>query len=1695
MDRDRQSKLNHAAEKKYAKSSNVNDGVLDNLSNIISTLVDEGDCKDFRPLIVFSQKGFLSQVVQVWSYYAQVNNHPKFSKATTLLETVLRQLNSDPNIQEYGSSLILLILTGNIKVLYRGVNTMRPSIANPILRLMRQMISFNNGQHVEAFVANFDLSLPGLVRILAASKTDAAIVREDSSRSPKSTIRDTFLNFWLELISQSSPLLRKQVISTNSKIMGAWFKVMDKIDTSEMIGHTLDVFTNLILRESSYKRTTKCQILNELAVSKIHTFYYSADRNLVQKVNDFFLAYGSNPESSVTFPDDAVWFKNSPISGTHRGAEISIHQRDFKIYNKLLFNVLKIFKPWEDDTQLNTVIKILDNVPELVAPYAAFLASLGAHDPKMTSYWFGCTALLGRIMRLRIPSLVEKVETDMPPHTPLVLESIMPSSLSKSALTKSLQHERLIIRQLACQLLIFAFQKLQSVLDLYDRKGWTSAKASVRNAFYLSLPDLSILSSAMNQSYESHKKNKILQLSISTILRHYSTIFPNFFTVRLPSANIFFDIMQSNNISGMDLAILENFLTFQELNGLQTKWWTRSNRELSLFTSLLKVARGSSNSLAERLCQLLDDMFRGTVAFNSKLLCSPHRALIHSIQSIPSISETEILKIWRIIDESIQHVMRVPYKYVDMSANYDCLSPFILALLEQCKYANTDKNFDISQKWVSFYLRTMIICGESEEGIVNAANCYLSDACQEYIKRYLGDSSAIEESAEEEQFRDSIIQNSFCDLVILEKYPHLKKITRYPVSKLDAAGLLFRIRKLAKDLAVEYDGYFKSTSRALISMLADYADADRSFTFLSSSVLMSFLRLITEPSSSEAMKLKNRYVIRLMLQACQEVRSNYSELKSTIYDWLQSKDEMLQETYSNEENVLFMSAALSFLGSDDCAKILLHKKQLSFISTQLLAKVILESNNSCIPFSIIMLLVKEASPESHRIASQFIAQKRVKDLRAGELLQEILSDDLYSGVTQAFISSDYFSADQISACLQSVRGEQNTLLVALALHQFRQEEIREYVTKVLRSSRSLIGSDNSSVSQLALELVYQCPDSFSANEKKQLVEYVTNEYKDKYCAAVVKCVVTMSDFEEKDVVKWLNKLVLYITKCFSTAAMVDSQLLGTLDELKKLKDTVWQSVNKNILNSHQEVILSGSLVNQEKVLEYALRVLLAVGPGSTWNERLMQCLVNNESKKLTNNENENYVPFLTASILYILYLGDRERNSNAAIQEALLSCYEGTISAKDRLILKTLELIEAQTSHSWTNLIYDWELIDDTEEDVNQGYVELIAKRKEGLIITLKRQTIAKSATNYKFDRPRVPSLEGSKSNLSWKVMVSFYQSVEKDKPTSSFYDLYDPLFLLLLSGQNEELVKSSKSESGGLEYKFDVKAFLTSNIFQVVICSLGDETEVQSIALTLIEGMLSTLQKDDYLKDMRIFKILLSKIVYTFMKSKTAGNEYTNSIAPCVWFAISQLATELAQPTSQLHDKAVRWVLSRPLVRPIDLPLYQELFHSKEIGNTDQNIYYKQLGWVLNILQLGLKTEQDVELMKRIGVLEWLSNLLSMPYINGRMRSAVSAIFYACQRLGNSGSSLVTRAASIATFELQKVSLERKVNSAELEVMKNPKNSRHLQKFLSLQQQNLNCLEILSSHAILAGSNKRLREWTENDAYNIEKRVKLPKG
>ena len=194
----------------------------------------------------------------------------------------------------------------------------------------------------------------------------------------------------------------------------------------------------------------------------------------------------------------------------------------------------------------------------------------------------------------------------------------------------------ILIKQLGCQLLIFAFQKLIDVLSLYDRKGWNSSKSSINTFFFNNIPNLNIIISTLNEVYSNHQDNKKIILSLTMILRYYSQCFPNFFSVTLPSKNIYQDIMNKEIFNGIDLTILDNFLQFQEFNSTQTKWWNSTRGESSLFVSLLKLASAPNTTAitSVKVTNLLQNLLNGSVIFRGNLLVSPMETLISGLKVV-----------------------------------------------------------------------------------------------------------------------------------------------------------------------------------------------------------------------------------------------------------------------------------------------------------------------------------------------------------------------------------------------------------------------------------------------------------------------------------------------------------------------------------------------------------------------------------------------------------------------------------------------------------------------------------------------------------------------------------------------------------------------------------------------------------------------------------------------------------------------------------------------------------------------------------------------------------------------------------------------------------------------------------------------------------------------------------------------------
>lgn len=1690
---------------KFTDASTFDNGVFDSLQQIISSIdiTDEGASNDFQSIIEFFQKGFASQATQAWSYYAQVNNHHMFTDTSIKLTRTLKILNFDPSLHEYGSTLIGDILSKYAKVLYRGLNNLRPSITNPIIRLMKEIVSFHQGQHVDDFLSFFDLSLSSLPKILTPSKAELADV-ELAQNNSHFSMRFNFIKFWLALIENATPLLRKDILVENHKIMSTWVKHMNKVDTTELMEQTITVFMEKILQEKSFKKITKCKILNELVVSKIHGFYYSSSKNLVKQVDNFFQTYATDPQYSVAFSDDKLWFAESVfsvnLSGSSTGAPVQVNQKQFKLHNKLLFTMLTNFKPWEDDVQSNTVLKVLEHVPELIPPYCNFLASHGTHDPKMTSYWFGSTLLLGRIMKLPIPDGMFSVQTDLLPSITLVMDNILPSPITKNALTKSLQHEVPLIKQLGCQMLVFSFQKLETVLEMYSQKGWDSEKATLTNNFHALIPDLAIVTSILNEVYSKQRDNKLLSLSLTIILRYYSKFFPNFFNVALPSPNIYVDIMNQDTFQGVDLVILDNFLQYQELNNSQTKWWNAAKNENSLFTSLLKLSssKNATNAITSKITALLDNLLHYTIIFNSdRLLASPISALINSLQVTTQAEDepdtAQLKKIWKLLDETVSRCVKTPYKYVDISKEYGYISPFVIALSEQWKFVDKSSSYDLVSKWILIFLRNLVFVGESSgsmKDMIGTMEKIPRDAVAIYFEF-----EKYEENISNLQKSDYLLCNnvdfSFFQYITLLPLSKLTSISRYPVNDLDVVGLLFRVRTLLNHDEIPLNKYnLSSIFDDLLSRVGNYASTTNSFKFEFPKPKY-FKDIILNPSTdlSNTVKCKKlAHVTADMIQIYDQLGVELPEFQEHMFSLFSG----CYELWNADENLLnILNVAAQMLSNDQMLTVL---KSSSSINQDIVFSMLLKlyEKKETMSNELFMSLLKQSSQKVAVMLARFMEIQAIPQLDFEEVFQLALENISRLPVAQQCLKFEE-AIPRLEPHLKNITGNDLIIAIGKLLKNQESEEIQTFLRRSVDVSLEFFETASARGFRDIMELFCNCYLLLTEEEKTRILSFATTQYKHKYITPIAKFVNLSNSFESEMIKTWLSKSILFITKWFSESQMLSENFVSFLLQFKEilLKTNIWKLANNSSLNSQLEAILGSKWISYEIVMEYTNVLILGGGRSSIESGRMLQILIHNNHNSLTMDNVEPHIRFLTGSMIYNLYCVDVSKNSNAVVQEKLLTFYNGSVQPEDRFILKILEHIETKTSIPWTNYIYSWDFLDNLSADEMQliGSTKLIIKEKEGFVVTLSKNTVNNSITNYIPDRPDVPRFTNETVQERWKQLQNFEQQSELN--TRKVKDtIYDPLFILLTIINNDELVRQKVLEDGSLTYKFEVKKLLESRLLQFIISSLSDSSEVSRIALSIIYEIIKSLEENSQFKEGHILKVLLTRIAYTFHKTDANGKKLApQDISPLIWLTIARISTVLAQPASFMFEKAFRWVLSCPSIRENEVPLLQQAMSLKNLSDGNED-YYKYLQWILDSVHQGLKTESDVNLLKARNVLEWLMNLLNSPYLSFKLRTTIKGIIYKLQRIGSAGSTLITRYAAISQIESEQQSVFRELKVADSVLKKNKMNKKHLKDSLVLQQEELNNQELGLGYSIILRSQKRLRDWVNEDIENITKRI-----
>ncbi|RXK38093.1 hypothetical protein M231_04652 [Tremella mesenterica] len=257
-------------------------------------------------------------------------------------------------------------------------------------------------------------------------------------------------------------------------------------------------WTAITAQTSGLGRRTSLVLLNESAIEHLLQLLVRQDTEPItgKKVGEIVSAFLDSvtivPGRGVCFPDEG-WYPRQP---TDDDAKRSFADQEYHnprsdpeerlrrgLHNRILSNVVRRLGPKviDEHEQIGEwVVKVLRSCPELVASYWPHSAM--SMEPKLSSRWCANMAFAGRIVALPPPNLstfrqplpkgLSSVDESMPfrttpPVIATVIESIMPSPLTKTHITKGLLVADDLVKHMTAITLAKCLQKLSTVQDLF----------------------------------------------------------------------------------------------------------------------------------------------------------------------------------------------------------------------------------------------------------------------------------------------------------------------------------------------------------------------------------------------------------------------------------------------------------------------------------------------------------------------------------------------------------------------------------------------------------------------------------------------------------------------------------------------------------------------------------------------------------------------------------------------------------------------------------------------------------------------------------------------------------------------------------------------------------------------------------------------------------------------------------------------------------------------------------------------------------------------------------------------------------------------------------------------------------------------------------------------------------------------------
>ncbi|KAK3294781.1 ribosome 60S biogenesis N-terminal-domain-containing protein [Chaetomium fimeti] len=670
----------------------------------------------------------LPDMMQTWSYAAQINNDNIMSALPVVLALLLKLLSQSLETVPLGLAICRTLLQKRQQELIArnlAADKGKAFIISPTLRMLKEAVSFDGGAIARPLFRARASMLKSLARNMGIVH-----IGEEAEDTKRPSARTNAILFFLGALKFLHPEAKKELLSQRDIVSALTRDV--KQDPPYLVRELLEGLRSHVLLDDKLLREAKANLLNTSTLTRLAALYQyrlgtpSEDETSIPDIAHEFLTTACTDPACGVLRHDSGFYPREIDPDTviptaeldDLGLEAIVWMNKFKtevpVRNYTLSNFLPNLRPWSNVKQSELITSIFKVAPELVAHY--FLTNKSfTFEPKLSATWIGYAAFLFNTVTLPVPDYFCRAETfrELPPPTSIVMDNILPLPLNQKALTRSLANKSNMISFFATRILVVAIEKLDAAIKMHhdaahsNKSVWAEAARRLVDDFCQRSPGIK----EMINSYRSIPEGDLLHREAgSRLLRLCYEVLPQVALMAKFDVSPFLETALSR-LSKQELDDPRDFaLSLKELENLLAiagyspgmRWFSASEgMSLSPFTLLLKVYVDAPDGVAlEAIRSVLN-----FVAVEQQLVPTGDKhpgllVLLEALQSLRQSSPDSVTQLWPFLDNCLTRCANTPVKYVEKmqeviqntteSTQKDLAgavaSPIAMAMLEQLPF-------------------------------------------------------------------------------------------------------------------------------------------------------------------------------------------------------------------------------------------------------------------------------------------------------------------------------------------------------------------------------------------------------------------------------------------------------------------------------------------------------------------------------------------------------------------------------------------------------------------------------------------------------------------------------------------------------------------------------------------------------------------------------------------------------------------------------------------------------------------------------------------------------------------------------------------------------------------------------------------------------------------------------------------------